>query len=308
HGSEELFGEPALSALALELVEKVAHLPPADLVVQVDEQVRRAEVSVELRDLVLQDHVVPERVPGELRDQSVILVPILAVMGEDEVRRHPPLDLLEEALHRLPRVRQEAVPEVLDHDLLPLDVAQDGTGARQRFRPSPRVRREDDPRDGGRVTVLEKLEDRPTAADLDVVTVRTEAEHMPHAVAARERDHSAPPRRQTSHGRSSRAVISSKACLSLKVSMQCQKPSWRYAASWPWAIKRRNGSSTRSSPSRMCSNTARLKAKNPPLIRRPLEPTCTTSRTSPASSRSTTWNVWCGRTHANAAILSWLAK
>src|SRR6185436_3706552 len=116
HGSEEVFGEPALSALALELVEKVAYLPPADLVVQVDEQVRRAEVSVELRDLVLQNHVVPERVPGELRDQPVILVPIFAVMGEDEVRRHPPLDLLEEALHRLPLVRQEAVPEILDHD------------------------------------------------------------------------------------------------------------------------------------------------------------------------------------------------
>src|SRR6185503_15479699 len=109
HGSEELFGEPALSALALERVENVAHLPPADLVVQVNEQVRRAEVSVELRDLVLEDHVVPKRLPGELRDQPVILMPILPVMGEDEVRGRLPLDLLEEALHRFARIREEAV-------------------------------------------------------------------------------------------------------------------------------------------------------------------------------------------------------
>ena len=47
-----------------------------DRLVEVDEHVRRAEVAVVLRDLVLEDQVVAEGVPGELRDEAVVLVEI----------------------------------------------------------------------------------------------------------------------------------------------------------------------------------------------------------------------------------------
>ena len=51
----------------------------------VDEDVRRTEVAVELRDLVLEDQVVAERVPGQLAGEPVVLVRVVAVVREDDV-------------------------------------------------------------------------------------------------------------------------------------------------------------------------------------------------------------------------------
>ena len=71
---------------------------------EVNEDVRRAEVAVVLRDLVLEDQVVAERVPRQLRSQAVVLMQIRAAVREDQVRRDLRLQLLEEVLDR-PRRR-----------------------------------------------------------------------------------------------------------------------------------------------------------------------------------------------------------
>src|SRR5206468_12725883 len=64
-------------------------------------------------------------VPGELRDQPVVLVPVLPVVGEDEVGRDLPLERLELLLHGAALVRQEPIAVVADHHPAVLDASQE---------------------------------------------------------------------------------------------------------------------------------------------------------------------------------------
>ena len=57
----------------------------------------------------------------------------------------------------------------------------------------------------------------------------------------------------TSHGAWPPEYRSSSAIFSLNVSIACQNPSWRKVVSWRWAMRRSKHSTTRSSPSWMCS-------------------------------------------------------
>ena len=49
------------------------------------ERIGRADVPVVLRDLVLEDQVVAERVPRQLGDEAMVLVQIGALVREDQV-------------------------------------------------------------------------------------------------------------------------------------------------------------------------------------------------------------------------------
>src|SRR5258707_12172092 len=60
--------------------------------------------------------MVAEGVPRQLRDQTMILVSILAVMRENDVRGYW-LEPLEEVLYSRPVEREEAVAKVADNDL-----------------------------------------------------------------------------------------------------------------------------------------------------------------------------------------------
>src|SRR5438105_9494446 len=84
HRAEGVLAEPALVALGPEDRHEMGDLLPASLLVERHVRVRPAEVAVELGDLVLEDQVVAKAVVGEVRDQSVILVSILAMVREHE--------------------------------------------------------------------------------------------------------------------------------------------------------------------------------------------------------------------------------
>ena len=84
--------------------------------VEMDEQVRSPEVAVVLRNLVLEDQVVTERVPGQLARQAVILMEVAALVGEDHVRRDLGLQILEERLDLAAVVRQEAVAKAAQEE------------------------------------------------------------------------------------------------------------------------------------------------------------------------------------------------
>ena len=58
--------------------------------VERDEDVRTAEIAVVLRDLVLEDQVVAERVPRELAGEPVVLVEVVPRVREDEIRLDRP--------------------------------------------------------------------------------------------------------------------------------------------------------------------------------------------------------------------------
>src|SRR6266536_3390593 len=79
--AKEVVGEPPSVTLGCELVEQQIDLPPNDLVVEMDEEIRGADVTVVLRHFVLDDQMVAERVPRQLADQTVVLMEVVALMG-----------------------------------------------------------------------------------------------------------------------------------------------------------------------------------------------------------------------------------
>ena len=74
-------------ALRRKHLEQATDLVLADVLRKRHEQIGAPEVAVIFHDLVFEDHVVAPGVPGQLRDETVVLVPVVVVVGQNEVRR-----------------------------------------------------------------------------------------------------------------------------------------------------------------------------------------------------------------------------
>src|SRR5689334_5264687 len=282
HQSQESFLlEPVFALLGAEGLEQKPQLFPVNSVFERNEEVGRSHIAVVLRDLILQNHVVPEGVPGQLRDQAVVLMRILAVMGEDEIRRDLPLQLLEHRLDLAADVGQKAVRESLQEQKLQAF----GTG-KQRSGPARLLLPFSDSAEYHPVELAVgilpgQLENGPPAPDFNVVgmaseaqdlqrppagAVQAELDHAPAVMATTPSGDRPAPFSQTFQGAEASAFSSSRRCLSLNVSMHCQKPSYFWASRAFLSISRWNGCRTNSSPGWMQSKISRRKTKNPPLI------------------------------------------
>jgi hypothetical protein len=95
HRKERVLGEPAFASLAPEVLHQVTHLLLADRIVQLHEEVWDSKVSVVLDYFVLENRMVPKRVPGQFRHEAMILMQVISVMGKYEVGSAVTLELLE---------------------------------------------------------------------------------------------------------------------------------------------------------------------------------------------------------------------
>src|SRR5262249_55329259 len=115
---ERIRCEPVLVLLTLEALHEHGDLLLTGRLVEMHEDIRGAQVAVVLQNLVLEDHLVTKGVPRHLRHEPMILVKVVAEVREHEVGLDSHLELFEECLDLLTNVREEAVLEVLDHDVL----------------------------------------------------------------------------------------------------------------------------------------------------------------------------------------------
>src|SRR5262249_51801269 len=148
-------------------------------------------------------------------------------------------------------VREVAVPEAVALD--------GGAAAEKRLCTCPRLRLahtlgpEDDPCHLDFAATC-KREQRRAAADLDVVGMRAQREDAANGrVSSQEREpmHQRPSVASIPACRQGASLLSasvSSRCLSLIVSIGSQKPSYRYARSSPFSIRRLKPSTTSSSP------------------------------------------------------------
>src|SRR5258708_40119301 len=104
---ESRFGEPAFAALAAKRRHQQANLLPPDGSRQLDEDAGATEITIEFRNLVLQNAVITERVPRELRKHAVVLMRVAAEVGEHDMGLCG-LELLENALERGTVIREMA--------------------------------------------------------------------------------------------------------------------------------------------------------------------------------------------------------
>jgi len=178
-GEERLPREPVLVALALEDAPDRLDLVLHVIGVEGDVDPRPSEVAVPLRDLVLEDQLVAEGVPRQLGHRPVVLMQILAVVGQHEVGREG-LQRLEEGLDLGPLHREVPVAEVLQHHLrrarAPLESGQEARRRGARLLAAPPGGGEDHPDDARLRALAHEPEHRRPGADLDVVAVRPEAE------------------------------------------------------------------------------------------------------------------------------------
>src|SRR5689334_6922087 len=104
-----------------------------------------SKVAVVLGDLVFENEMAPERVPRELRNHSMVLVQIVLVVREDQIRLDLPLQNLQVVLDTIGLGRKVRVPKRLDRDLERLDPGQERRGALLRLACPLFVGAEDDP-------------------------------------------------------------------------------------------------------------------------------------------------------------------
>lgn len=117
YGTKRFFVEPVLSALRGIAIHQLPDLPVDIALIEDDKPRGAAQISIILGDLILQDEVISECVPGQLREQPVILVKVMLVMREYDVRVTVFLELLEKVLHISVLLRKVAIPEIANDDL-----------------------------------------------------------------------------------------------------------------------------------------------------------------------------------------------
>lgn len=175
---ECFFGEPVLICLSPKESAQMLCLPSANLLVQTDKEIGVSKITVVLGDLVLQDQVTSESIPREVRQKPVILVAVIPIVGEDQIRLKGSLDLLEIFLDVLALERKETALESLDDNSLPSGPAQEGSRARAGFPRTAALRAEHHPPNVELAVISDQLEQRSATTNLDVVRVRTQAKDV----------------------------------------------------------------------------------------------------------------------------------
>src|SRR2546422_5147044 len=176
---KQIFREPLLGLLRLEALDNIPDLALADRLVQLDEGVRGSEVAVVFGDLVLEDQMVAEGVPGQLGNETVILMTVTAVVREHDIGRDLFLQLLEMIFDRFTHMREEAVPESLHRHRLFTRRRQEQAGALPGLPLPLLARAEHNPVDRDVTPALGQLQDRPPASNLDIVTMRPQTQDPP---------------------------------------------------------------------------------------------------------------------------------
>ena len=75
--------------------------------------VGNTQIPVVLRNLILKDEVVSKGIPGQFAEEPMILVSIVASMGEDQIGRNRRFQFLKDALYALAMVRHKPVSKLV---------------------------------------------------------------------------------------------------------------------------------------------------------------------------------------------------
>ena len=88
--------------------------PMADIYNEMDENPKAESADL---DFILEDEVVAKGVPCQFVDHAMVLMPIVAIVRQDDVRVRRCLDRLEVLFDLIAHIRKEAVAKVLHDDL-----------------------------------------------------------------------------------------------------------------------------------------------------------------------------------------------
>ena len=235
--AEELVVEPVLVALARDDARSSkSQLLRGDLVAQRDEDVRRPQVAVVLRDLVLEDEVVAERVPRELAREAVILVEVVTRACVSTRSGSIGLQFLEDLLDRLAGVREEGVAKLVQSHVGRRRAGEERLGARTRLvrraRRRPRARPSVTSTSGSALVKASRVPPQPISMSSGWQPIASTRRSRFVADAKRRLSIRLETLRRASGVEPGNAAVPvstivSRSCLSFIVSIGAQKPSYR---------------------------------------------------------------------------------
>jgi len=121
--------------------------------------------------------MIPERVPGQLGEDAMVLVAIREEVREHQVGLEGLFDLLEDLLDTLALIRKEAGLEPLYDNLLAAHALEKPARTALGFRGPPATCAEHNPAHFQVTPFTRELQQRSTTTNLNVIGVRPEAKH-----------------------------------------------------------------------------------------------------------------------------------
>lgn len=110
---EQILCKPALAGLGSKALQQRCRLVIHNFPRQRHIKRRAAQIAVPFWNLVFQHQMVAERVPGQFADHSVILMPVMLMMRENQIRIAAPFQPLKALLELRPRHWKEAVAKFM---------------------------------------------------------------------------------------------------------------------------------------------------------------------------------------------------
>ena len=113
---ESILGKPVFMFLACETLNDILNFFATDRITQMNEKIGRPGISIVLDDFVFQDEMIPECVPSQLGYKAVVLMEVLAMMCQDEIRRGFSLQFFEEIFYLSPNVGEKSISQTFDRN------------------------------------------------------------------------------------------------------------------------------------------------------------------------------------------------
>lgn len=110
--SKQIFAEPVQRALTGEVPDQVIALLRYISFAEGHEEIGMAEIAVVLGDLIFENEMIAEGVPGQLGQHPMVLVAVMAMVGENDIRGNLQLQRFEPVLDFTHGLREVTIPEI----------------------------------------------------------------------------------------------------------------------------------------------------------------------------------------------------
>lgn len=167
-----------LVTLCLEVTTQVGDFLLGDFVIQWNKEIGNSKVTIIFWNFILQYQVASKRVPRQIREHAMILMTVISIMGEDQVRLKSLLETFKILLDLFVLSREKAGSKPLYHNLFALEASDELTSTPLCLQGPPATGAENYPLYVEIRPFSRQLQKRPSAANLNVVAVSSKTKHF----------------------------------------------------------------------------------------------------------------------------------
>lgn len=179
HEGEKCFRfKPALAVLGLKSIHDELDLFLTRLRPEGHKNAGPPQVAVVFWDFVLQNQMVPKRIPGQVGYQPVILMRVIVIVSEDEIRGDCLFQLLEDGLYFGAHKWHESVRERFQQRRFQTGRARKQRGRAARLRFPGTNGAEHDPVKHATGVLVHQAKDRAPTADFDIVRMAAQTQNL----------------------------------------------------------------------------------------------------------------------------------